>query len=83
MAITAVIGADETQAIEEQLDTIGELWGQDCGGYSLRLDPSLAFLSISSLGGSYPDLMTIVAPTSAEIGVYSVQLIVENLIGYT
>ena len=35
-----------TQPIEEQQDRINELYGQDCGGYSLALSPTYSFLSL-------------------------------------
>ena len=56
LSITAVTDTvNKSTFIARQKDVIGETWGQDCGGYEVRLEPNHSFLSLNSLSGRYTD----------------------------
>ena len=67
-----------TQPVDEQADRINQLYGQNCGGYSLRLEPALPFLTMPS-----DELISLNPTTNDHVGVYPVKLIVENPVGYS
>ena len=66
-----------------QKDTIGFYHDQNCGSYSVRLEPELPFLMLGSSGSRGPrgvpftDLLTLQQTTLDDIGEYNVQMIIE------
>ena len=84
MRIEAVTDAAKIQELGYQKDTVGFYHGQSCGSYSIRLEPALAFLAISSRLGSdrwprgypYPDTMTLDRTGLDDVGVYQIKMTV-------
>ena len=67
----------KTQPVDPQVDYINQLYSQDCGGYQLRLDPILTFLTILT-----ENTIALGPATNADIGIYQVEMFVENIVGY-
>ena len=80
MTVTGTV--QQTTFIARQKDYIGETWGQNCGGYNVRLEPTHSFLSLNSLSGRYIDQIVLSPVTNDEVGVYIVKVIISNP-GYT
>ena len=79
MTIEAVVGAPVTQVLGFQQDLANKLYGTDCGTYSVRLTPSLPFLTTSSVGGKFTDRMVLGAANLKSVGVYSVTMWIEQI----
>ena len=79
LTIQTAVGPEQTTFIPPQQDLINKTWGQDCGGFTIRLEPELPFLSLSSnAGSSYTDQIILSPVSNDDTGVYTVKVIVSN-----
>ena len=60
MSITVVSDTDaKTQKVPAQINTINRIYGQDCGGYMLMIEPLLPFLSLEPSTVDSIDVITV------------------------
>ena len=64
-------GNAATQTVDNQLDTISDSYGTDCGGYTLAIDPpDLPFLTLSG------NTLTLLSDDVNDIGEYDITMTV-------
>lgn len=79
-------GVDRIQTLDYQKDTVGFYHGQDCGKYTVSIEPELPFIKLSSSGvpgpRNYPftDTITISGHTLEHIGSYNLVMKIEQVI---
>ena len=74
-----------TQAGDYQQDSVNLVWGQDCGGVTVTLNPSnLPFLSTTNAANDGQiDEITLSPTDVSNIGVYDMEIVVEPAGGYS
>ena len=63
------------------MNTIEQLYGQDCGRYNIMIQPELEFISIESSGSlhagwAYPDQFIVSPSNQDHVGEYTIQMTV-------
>ena len=88
LQITAKVGSITARDIPFQNNRVSNQWGQDCGSYSVRLEPELPdLLLLQSVGRVYTDRIRLGPASQSQVGVYNVKMIIEQNLeagdGYT
>jgi hypothetical protein len=79
LQIMATVGNRVSRVLPYQDHRAAQLYGTDCGSYSVRVEPALSdLLFLESVDGTYTDRIRLGPATESQVGIYNVQMIVEQ-----